>query len=271
MCTYWYALQKYFIILLQKFKWTDSCTHPTVQMSTRNLVVREFPIAAFTQLAVNSPFWKRLENVQFPACIKLLKSLGECWEIKWRYQPFTVDGKTKTWSAKPVLSYCALPKTALPDTPSLQVASGQCCMTPQTSSRSYSFLFHADLFQYRKLRPPVSQITVKQTTPCSPLCHAALAPSLAVSLTQEGLVPDRCCCPPWGPPCALPDQPASTPQGLYPHKSMPSCSWEKLLPTALQKGQPRQQTAGSFLCATWLYLLIQTCNLIAMLNFRKTN
>lgn len=130
MSTYWYALQKYFIFLFQWSKSTDSFTHPTAQMSTRNAVAREFLIAAFTQLAINSAFWKRLENVQFPACIKLLKSAGECWEIK------------KTVSLKKCKASGVKPQNwpALPDTPSLLwVALGQDCVTPKQAPEATPF------------------------------------------------------------------------------------------------------------------------------------
>lgn len=176
MCTYWYALQKDFIFLFQKSKSIDSCTHPTAPMRTRNPVDREFLVAAFTQLTLNSPFWQRLENVQFPACIKLLKSPGQCWQIKWWYQPFAIDGEIKTWRmAKPMaLNHCALPKTDLPYPTHLPYRwlRGSAARHPQTNSQSYSFLSHEDIFQCRKPKPLASQITVKQTTPYSSPPHS---------------------------------------------------------------------------------------------------
>lgn len=87
------------------------------------------------------------------------------------------------------------------------------------------------------------------------MCHAALTP-LAVPLSQEGLVPDGCCCPPWGPPCALPDPPSLSTPGTSPP---PPEHTQLLLGKALQKGQPRQQTARRlFLCLPALFTLSNT-------------
>jgi len=136
----------------------------------------------------------------------------------------------------------------------------------QTSSCSYSFRFHEDIIQYRKLQPLASQIMVKQTTPFPP-GHAAPAPPLAVSLSQEAVVPDGCRCPPWGPPCALPVQPTLGTPETSPPIALRKSSF--LLPC--RKGSQDNRLQGSFFCATQLYLLFLTCNPIVILNCRKTN
>lgn len=138
--------------------------------------------------------------------------------------------------------------------------SGPYSTTPWTSTWSYTFLSREDSFQHRRFRPLTSQIMVKQTS--YSLCHAALTPSLAVSLSQEAPIPGGCCSPPHALPELL-------------HLRLPRAGQVALgnssFPLPHRKNSWDKRLRGSLLCSTWPYLLFQTCHPIVTLNFRKTN
>lgn len=157
-----------------------------------------------------------------------------------------------------VFSHCALPQTNPPYLTHLpsRWLRGRAAWPPQTSSWSYSFLSHEDIVQYRILTPMTGKPNYSKTS------HPLL------SCVSRGT--DSSCGPtfpgrssPWRVP--LPTlgttlRPAWPAQPQHPRDFTPPPEHTQLLlGKALQKGQPRQQTARQlFLCLPALFTLSNT-------------